>query len=167
MATSWPVTALGWSNCRRKWPHKSLMATRGRYSRISGRRRGVHAAAPIGRARLIRSRSRGVHRLPQVAASLYVQPEVRAVTEHTGKNERSRRGNGPAVIAKLGDVLAWNAHGLGQHALSQSHRLHEFLNRDFAHASRFPFRHQHRSPRVGQVVGKAKRAHQSVAVLVH
>src|SRR5713226_1812630 len=89
-----------------------------------------------------------VHRLPQVAASLYVQPEVRAVTEHTGKDERSRRGKGPAVIAKLVDVLAWHAHGLGQHALSQSHRLHEFLNQDFADASRFPFRHQHRSPQL-------------------
>ena len=90
--------------------------------------------------------ARRVHGFPQVAAALHVQPEVGAVTEHSGKDERCRCGHSPAVVAQFVDVLALHAHGLGQRALRQAHRLHEFLDQDFADARRPAFRRQHRSP---------------------
>src|SRR5437667_10215804 len=119
MATSWLATARGCSNCRRKWPHKSPTATRGRYSRINASLGGGGSCGRYYRAGAFDplAFARRVHRRPQIAASLPVQPEVRAVTEHAGKDERSGRGHGPAVVAELVDVLAWHGHGLGQRAL--------------------------------------------------
>ena len=61
-------------------------------------------------------------------------------------SERCRCGHGPAVVAQFVDVLALYAHRLGQSALRQSHRLHEFLDQDFADACWLPFCRQHRSP---------------------
>src|ERR1700704_2677000 len=82
-----------------------------------------------------------VHGFPQVPASLHVQPEVRAVTEDAGKDQLGRRGYGHSVVAKLINMLALHAHGLSQRALRQSHRLHEFLDQDFANAWRLALRH--------------------------
>ena len=43
--------------------------------------------------------ARRVHRFPQIGAPLHIQPEVRAVTKDTGKDERRRRGHRPAIVA--------------------------------------------------------------------
>src|SRR5579883_3303920 len=73
-----------------------------------------------------------VHRLPQIAAPLHVQPEVRTVAEHAREYESGRRRYGPAVVAQLVDVLALNTHRLGQCGLGQPHGLHKLLDQDFA-----------------------------------
>jgi hypothetical protein len=46
-----------------------------------------------------------VHRFPQTAAPPHVQPEIRAVAEHAGKDERGLGGHGPALVAQLVHVL--------------------------------------------------------------
>ena len=40
-----------------------------------------------------------VHHLPKIAAPLYIEPEVRAVAEHAGEDQRCRRRHVPAVAA--------------------------------------------------------------------
>src|SRR6185437_13242804 len=87
-----------------------------------------------------------VHRLPQIAAPLHVEPEVGAVPEHAREDERRRLGHVPAVVAQLVDMLALNAHRLGQRGLRQPHGLHELLDQDFADRGRLAFRRQHGSP---------------------
>src|SRR5258706_16447675 len=65
---------------------------------ISRRRaQGLRAFDPLALAGTI-------HRLPEIAAPLYVQPEIRAVAEHAGKNERGRSGHVATVVAQLVDV---------------------------------------------------------------
>ena len=61
-----------------------------------------------------------VHRLPQIAAPLHVEPEVRAVAEHARQDESRRCRHVPAVVAQLVDVLALHAHRLGQRGLGQA-----------------------------------------------
>jgi len=51
MAISWPVTARGSSNCRRKLPHKSLTVTRECCSQINVRQRGLTQPLPVRSAR--------------------------------------------------------------------------------------------------------------------
>jgi len=46
-----------------------------------------------------------MHRFPQVASPLHIEPEIRAVAEHAGENERGRRGHIAAVVAQLIDCL--------------------------------------------------------------
>jgi hypothetical protein len=43
-------------------------------------------------------------------------------------------------------VLALHAHGLGQRALRQADRLHEFLDQNFANRRRLALCHQHGLP---------------------
>jgi hypothetical protein len=71
-----------------------------------------------------------MHRFPQIGSLLHIQPEVRAVAEHPGENERGPGGHVAPVVAELVDVLALDAHGIGKRTLSQAHRLHEFLDQD-------------------------------------
>jgi len=87
-----------------------------------------------------------VHRLPQVAASLHIQPEIRAVAEHAGKDERRWSRHGPALVAQLVDMLALHAHRFGQRGLRQAHGRHEFFDQNFADARRLAFGRQHVSP---------------------
>jgi len=49
---------------------------------------------------------------------MHVELKVRAVAEHAGKDQRGCRSHVPAVVAQLVDVLALNAHRLGERALS-------------------------------------------------
>jgi hypothetical protein len=84
-----------------------------------------------------------MHRFPQVASPLHIEPEIRAVAEHAGENERGRRGHIAAVVAQLIDVLALHAHGVSQRALGQADRLLEFLDQDFTDRRRLAFCHQH------------------------
>ncbi len=70
-------------------------------------RSGADAAGAIDTLAFVRR----VHRLSQIAAPLYVEPELRAVTEHARQDERGRRGYGTAIVAELVDVLALYAHG--------------------------------------------------------
>ena len=86
-----------------------------------------------------------MHRFPQIATPLHVQPELGTVAEYAGKNERSRRGHLPAVIAQLVNMLALNAHRFGQCGLGQPHRRHELLDKDFRHGRRLALCHQHGS----------------------
>ena len=55
-----------------------------------------------------------VHRFPQIAAPLHIQPKIRAVAEHAGKDERGRSGHVATVVAQLVDVLALHPHRFGQ-----------------------------------------------------
>ena len=63
------------------------------------RRQGPRAFDPF-------ALGRRMHRLPQIAAPLHIEPEIRAVAEHAGENERGRRGDVAAIVAQLVDVLA-------------------------------------------------------------
>ena len=87
-----------------------------------------------------------MYRFPQIASPLHIEPEIRTVAEHAGKNERRRRGHVAPIVAQLIDVLALHTHGFGQRALGQADRLHEFLNQNFADRRRFAFCHQHGLP---------------------
>ena len=42
-----------------------------------------------------------MHGVPKIAAPLYIEPEVRAVAEHTSEDERGRGGHVAAIVAKL------------------------------------------------------------------
>lgn len=75
-----------------------------------------------------------VHRFPKIAAPMHIQPEIGAVAEHAGKDERGRGGHVAAVVAQFIDVPALHAHRFGQRALRQTHRLHKLFNQDFADA---------------------------------
>jgi hypothetical protein len=90
------------------------------------------------------ARVRGaVHRLPEIAAALHVQPEIRAVAEHAGEDKRGGGSYVPAVVAQLIDVLALDAHRLGQRDLGESHRPHKFFDECLADSGRFTLRGQH------------------------
>ena len=105
----------------------------------------IPLSSEIARARFV-VLARGMHRFPQISSPLHVEPEIRAVAEHAGENERGRRGDVAAIVAQLVDVLALHAHRLSQCALRQPDRLHEFLDQDFARCRRLAFRHQHGLP---------------------
>jgi hypothetical protein len=66
-----------------------------------------------------------MHRLPQVAAPLYVQPEIGAVAEHSRRDESRRGRHVAAIVAQFVDVLALHAHRLSQAGLGQAQRLQE------------------------------------------
>ena len=108
------------------------------------------------RVRSVRARG-AVHRFPQIAAPLHVQPEIGAVAEHAGEDERGRRRHVPAVVAQLVDVLALHAHRLGQRALGQPQRLHELLDQNLADRGRLALRRQHGSPRFTCSCGRRDR----------
>ena len=76
-----------------------------------------------------------MHRFPQIAAPLHIQPIIRAVAEHAGKDERGRSGHVATVVAQLVDVLALHTHRFGQCALRQAHRVHEIFAHSLAYAS--------------------------------
>jgi hypothetical protein len=84
--------------------------------------------------------------IPKIAASLHVQPEIRAVAKNASEDERGRRSHVAPIVAQLVDMLALHAHRLGQGALRQAHRRHELFDQDFADAGRLAFRRQHGSP---------------------
>jgi hypothetical protein len=86
---------------------------------------------------------RAVHRLPKIAAPLHVEPEIRAVAEHTDEDERRCGCHAAPTVAKLVHMLALHAHGCGERGLRQLHGLHEFLNQDFADAGRLALGHEH------------------------
>jgi hypothetical protein len=81
--------------------------------------------------------------VPQIAAPLYVQPEISAVAKHSSEHKRSIGSYRAPIIAQFIDVLAWYAHRLRKVALSEAQRLHEFLGEDFSNARRLTFGHQH------------------------
>jgi hypothetical protein len=60
-----------------------------------------------------------VHRFPLIAAPLHIQPKIRAVAEHAGKDERGRSGPVATVVAQFVDVLALHPHRYGQCVLRQ------------------------------------------------
>src|SRR6185312_10600502 len=80
--------------------------------------------------------ARRMHCIPDVASTLNVEPEIRTIAKHAGKDERGRGRYHPAVVAQFVDVLALHTHGLCQRGLREAHRLHEFLNQNFSDGCR-------------------------------
>lgn len=76
---------------------------------FSQRLRALNAKATAGR----------MQRFPEVGAALRVEPEIRAVAEDPGQDERRVRGDGAAVAAKFVDMLARQARLLGETPLRQ------------------------------------------------
>ena len=72
--------------------------------------------------------ARRVNGCPEIGPPLHVQPEIGAVAEHTRKDERGRRGDFAAAVAQLINMLALHAHRIGQCALREPQRLHEFFD---------------------------------------
>jgi hypothetical protein len=83
-----------------------------------------HAAAPMGRARLMRSRSRGECIASQMSLRRCTLSQKSGLLPKTrAKDERSRSCHSPAVVAQLVHVLALHTHGICQRALRKAHRL--------------------------------------------
>lgn len=60
---------------------------------------------------------RRVRHFPKIAAPLHVEPEFRAVAEHASQDKRRRRRYIPSVAAQFFDMLALNAHRLGERSM--------------------------------------------------
>ena len=89
---------------------------------------------------------RRIHRFPQIAATLHVQPELRAVSEHARQDQRDPRGNLAAVVAEFVDVIPRHAHRVGHCALRKREWRDEFRVQYLADRSRLALRNQHVEP---------------------
>ena len=52
----------------------------------------------------------GIHGFPQIAAALDIQPEIGAIAEHPGQDQRGRGGYAAAIVAQFVDMLALYTH---------------------------------------------------------
>ena len=55
-----------------------------------------------------------MHRISQIAASLHVQPEIRAIAEHARQDQGGRSGDVATAVAEFIDVFALNAIALAR-----------------------------------------------------
>ena len=90
--------------------------------------------------------------IPQFAPTLQIKPEFWTVVEYPCQHQRRIDGNGTPVGAKLVDMLAGDAHGLGQPRLRQAQRRHELFTQNFSHTVGLSRCHNHvRSPIVMRI----------------
>src|SRR5258706_4092024 len=68
--------------------------------------------------------------MPELASSLHVQPELRTVAKHAGKDQRGRGGHVPAVVAELVYPLALDTHRLGPGGVRDGHKAHVLFYQD-------------------------------------
>ncbi len=91
-------------------------------------------------ARSIRLRSRGECIASQRSLRRCTLSQKSGLLPNTrAENESGCRGHVAAIVAQLIDVLALYTHGVGQRALRQADRLHEFLDQNFANRRRLAF----------------------------
>lgn len=75
-----------------------------------------------------------VEGFPDVGAALGVEPEIGGVAEDASEDEGV---DGAAVVTEFVDVLAGDAHGVGQGALGEGVWVEELFGEDFADGGGF------------------------------